>query len=54
MERRDAIKNIGLTFGAVIATPGMLSLLQSCGPNEMPWTPTFFTEEEGKSGQKAS
>lgn len=52
MERRDAIKNIGLTFGAVIATPGMLSLLQSCGPNEIPWTPTFFTEEEGKVVRK--
>ena len=48
MKRRNAIKNIGLTFGAVAATPGMLSLLQSCTTKEIPWMPAFFTEEEGK------
>ncbi len=47
MERREAIKNIGLTFGTVVASPGILTLLKSCGPTEAPWVPVFFTEEEG-------
>ena len=49
MERRKAIKNIGLSFGAVVATPSVLSLFQSCnGPVQEPWVPEFFTGEEGK------
>lgn len=51
MERREAIKNIGLTFGAFVATPTALSLLQSC-QTETPWLPGFFSEEEGKVVRK--
>lgn len=51
MERRKAIKNIGLTFGAFVATPTALSLLQSC-QTETPWMPTFLTEDEGKVVRK--
>lgn len=47
MERRKAIKNIGLSFGAFIATPAAVSMLQGC-QTEAPWIPEFFTEEEGK------
>lgn len=47
MERRKAIKNIGLSIGAVVATPSMVGLLQSCQAQEEPWIPTFYTEEQG-------
>ena len=46
MERREALKNIGLSFGFLVATPTALSILQSCQTEE-PWLPTFFSEEEG-------
>jgi hypothetical protein len=48
MDRRIALKNMGLALGYTIATPTLLSLVQSC--NEVKtadWTPEFFTEEEG-------
>ena len=48
MERRKALKNIGISFGAVVATPSVLSLLQSCQAQETPWLPQFFNEEQGK------
>lgn len=51
MERRKALKNIGLTFGAFVATPTALSFLQSC-QSETPWMPTFLTEGEGKVVRK--
>ncbi|RNL93006.1 gluconate 2-dehydrogenase subunit 3 family protein [Sinomicrobium pectinilyticum] len=48
MQRRDAIKNIGLSLGFVAATPTLLSILQSCtGDPKVEWTPEFFTPEEG-------
>ena len=46
MERREALKNIGLSFGFLVATPTALSILQSCQTEE-PWLPAFFSEEEG-------
>jgi len=52
MERRKAIKNIGLSFGAMAAAPSMLSLLQSCQIRETQWTPVFFTEDQGKFVKK--
>jgi len=52
MERRKAIKNIGLSFGAMVATPSVLSLLQSCKEQEAPWTPSFFSEDQGKFVRK--
>lgn len=47
MERRKALQNIGLSFGAFIATPTALSFLQSC-QSDTPWVPTFLTEDDGK------
>jgi hypothetical protein len=48
MDRRIALKNMGLAMGFTVATPTLLSLLQSCQQEAGPsWTPTFFTEEEG-------
>ena len=47
MKRREALKNIGLTAGFVVATPSVFSLLQSCTSDVESWTPLFFTQEEG-------
>ena len=47
MHRREAIKNIGLTLGFVVATPTIMSLLNSC-TKEPEWMPTSFTKGEGE------
>ena len=46
MNRRKALKNIGMGFGAITATPAVVGLFQSCqtaGPN---WTPIHFTQDQ--------
>jgi hypothetical protein len=51
MNRRNALKNIGLSLGYVVATPTVISLLQSCkndAKNLTAWIPEFFSSEEGK------
>lgn len=52
MKRRDALKNIGLTTGFVIATPGLISLLQSCKSEAATWKAVHLTEEQGVVLQK--
>lgn len=49
MERRSALKNMGLAFGYAVATPTLLSLLQSCKnkPAYAEWTPSFLDKEQG-------
>ncbi len=47
MKRREALRNIGLTTGFVIASPGLISLLQSCKSDIDQWAPTFLSVEEG-------
>jgi len=47
MKRRDALKNIGLSTGFVLATPSIFSLLQSCKTDAATWTPIFLSEEHG-------
>ncbi|MEL4307225.1 gluconate 2-dehydrogenase subunit 3 family protein [Joostella sp. CR20] len=47
MNRRKALRNIGLTTGFVVATPTLLSMLQSCTADKATWVPEFFTPEEG-------
>ncbi|MBJ7880442.1 gluconate 2-dehydrogenase subunit 3 family protein [Gelidibacter salicanalis] len=46
MNRRDALKNLGLSLGYVIATPTILSMLQSCTAQPEKWTPLFFSEKQ--------
>lgn len=47
MNRRDALKNLGLSFGYIIATPTILSMLQSCTITpEEPWIPVFFSDKQ--------
>ena len=48
MKRRSALKNMGMAMGLTVATPTVLSLLQSCQQETGPdWTPVFFSPEEG-------
>lgn len=47
MDRRKALKNIGLTTGFVVATPSLLSLLQSCKSDAATWVPEYLTADEG-------
>lgn len=48
MDRRIAIKNMGLALGFTVATPTLLSLVQGCKTvDTVEWTPDFFTKEQG-------
>jgi len=48
MDRRKVLKNMGLSLGYVVATPTLISIVQSCKTeNTLKWTPEFFTKEEG-------
>ncbi|MEE9363995.1 MAG: gluconate 2-dehydrogenase subunit 3 family protein [Cellulophaga sp.] len=50
MNRRIALKNIGLSLGYVVATPTLIGIMQSCkNTTNVAWTPQFFTKEEGSS-----
>lgn len=46
MNRRDALKGMGLSIGYAIATPTIISMLQSCKTEASVWTPTFLSQEE--------
>ena len=47
MNRRKAIKNLGLSLGTISLTPTVLSLLQSC-QNDLDWKPVFFDPNQIK------
>lgn len=47
MLRRDALKGLGLSFGYAVATPSILSLLQSCKTEPEVWVPKTLTIAEG-------
>ena len=47
MDRRKALKNIGLGAGFLVATPTIVSLLQSC-TNEPEFNPVFLSKENGE------
>ena len=48
MDRRIALKNMGLSLGYVVAIPTLISLVQSCKSEKvLEWTPDFFTPEQG-------
>ena len=46
MNRRNVLKGLGLSIGYTIATPTILSMLQSCKTEVDLWTPSFFTLDE--------
>ncbi|MDA9245085.1 gluconate 2-dehydrogenase subunit 3 family protein [Flavobacteriaceae bacterium] len=45
MQRRTALKNIGLSFGALTLTPTLASLIQSCQTTDPAWAPSFLSQE---------
>lgn len=48
MDRRKALRNMGLALGYTVATPTLISIVQSCKTEtELEWTPDFFTKDEG-------
>ena len=47
MKRREALRNMGLATGFFVATPSIVSLLQSCTSDVKTWTPNFLTSEQG-------
>jgi len=49
MERRSALKNMGMAFGYAVATPTLFSLLHSCKskPAYAEWTPSFLEKDQG-------
>jgi len=48
MDRRRVLKNMGLSLGYVVATPTLLSIVQSCKKEATAtWVPVFFTPAEG-------
>lgn len=52
MERRDALKNIGLSFGAITMSSTLASLVQSCSTGEATWIPKFFSVDEAELVEK--
>jgi len=47
MDRRKALKNMGLSLGYVVATPTLLGIVQSCKQEKvLAWTPEFFSKDE--------
>ena len=48
MKRRDALKNIGLSAGLIVATPTVISLLNSCSTDSNKWSTVFLNKEQAK------
>ncbi len=46
MNRREALKSLGLSLGYVVTAPAAISVLQSCSGKEETWTSLFFREDE--------
>jgi len=50
MDRRKALKNMGMALGYTVATPTLLGIVQSCkGEPVVSWTPDFLTPDEGSA-----
>jgi hypothetical protein len=47
MKRREALKNLGFATGFFVATPTIVSLLQSCTSDVKTWIPEFLSPEQG-------
>ncbi|TGV03511.1 gluconate 2-dehydrogenase subunit 3 family protein [Flavivirga rizhaonensis] len=47
MNRREVLKGLGLTLGYTIATPSIMSLLQSCNTEVKLWIPKLLSVDEG-------
>jgi len=50
MDRRKALKNMGMALGYTVATPTLLGIVQSCkGEQVASWTPDFLTADQGSA-----
>ena len=50
MDRRKALKNMGIALGYTVATPTLLGIVQSCkGEPVVSWTPDFLSPDEGSA-----
>jgi hypothetical protein len=47
MERRKALKNIGISLSSMTLTPSLVTVFQSC-QSEADWTPRFFSLDQNK------
>lgn len=47
MNRRDVLKHMGFATGYLLATPTIISLLQSCTSDIKTWIPEFLSPEQG-------
>lgn len=47
MNRRDVLKGLGLSLGYAVATPGIMSMLQSCKTEASLWVPKLLSIDEG-------
>lgn len=48
MDRRRVLKNMGMSLGYMVATPTLLSIVQSCKSEPaITWTPEFLAQNEG-------
>ncbi|MDT7829096.1 gluconate 2-dehydrogenase subunit 3 family protein [Pricia sp. S334] len=48
MDRRKALRNMGLALGYTVTAPTLISIVQSCkNETELEWTPDFFSKDEG-------
>jgi len=47
MNRRDVLKQMGFATGYLVATPTIISLLQSCTSDVKTWIPEFLSYEHG-------
>ncbi len=47
MNRRHALKGLGLSIGYTLAAPTIVSMLQSCKTEVDLWVPNFFSNDEG-------
>ena len=48
MNRREALRNIGLGTGVVVLSSPLLTMLQSCTTEKEVWTPNFLSVDEGQ------
>ena len=49
MERRSALKNMGMVFGYTVAAPTLLSIVQSCKEKAAyaTWVPSYLEKDQG-------
>ncbi len=50
MDRRKALKNMGMAMGYTVATPTLISIMQSCkGESVAQWAPDYFSADQGSA-----